>query len=152
MSDPAVVSCLHIPSQPIGLLLPSIYVAEVVAVSSAEITSGGESCLARLMWRHQSIPILSIGLIVNQKPEVIAETGRFVILYPLADDAADAFFAIYVDSDPKTHLVDEDLAQRNVNMDQHGSIMARMFVEIENETVAIPDLKQLQQSVLAAKQ
>ena len=149
MADQTVVSCLMIPSQPVALLLPSVYVAEVVMVANAELSDGDDTTLARLEWHGMNIPVLSVGLLADREAETITEFGRLIVFYPLASAKADAFFAIYTESDPRTHLVDGTVQPQEHNMEQPGSDLAMMFIDIDDKTVAIPDLSQIQKSISA---
>jgi chemosensory pili system protein ChpC len=137
---PPVQSVL-IPTEVLGLLVPSTSVAEVTGITVlTPISPAHESVMGVFEWRGVRVPVISFEILCGQSVPRPRQRSKIAIFYPLAGRPRLDFFAILASADPQSRLVSRDQIEEGAVDAPDTPYIARAF-SLRDQPVAIPDLK-----------
>lgn len=141
---PEVLACVLIPVVEGMLLLPNVSIAEIVDFAEPEPSEDAPSWLfGHIVWRGIRLPVISYDRANGGQEPPENPRKRIVVLNTIGKDHdKQPFLALVIQDIPRQAKLNEaDLAPR----DEQAGPADLMMVELEGETVRIPNLEYLEQ-------
>lgn len=148
--DSQILSCVMIPLKGRQLLLPNVSIAEVVDHIDTIADDDAPQWLAgQLQWRGQQLPVISYeGANGGERVLRGASRGGIVILNTIGPDHRRLpFLALLTQGIPSQARLEPDQVQAS---DGDGGPADLMVVNVEGETVYIPNLEYLESLAVQA--
>lgn len=142
---PEILACVLIPVVEGMLLLPNVSIAEIVDFAEPEPAEDAPSwLLGHIVWRGIRLPVISYDNANGGQASQGNSRKRIVVLNTIGKDHdKQPFLALVIQDIPRQAKLNEaDLAPRD---EQTGGPADLMMVELEGETVRIPNLEYLEQ-------
>lgn len=133
------LSCVLIPLQESGLLLPNVSVAEILPWRRVKVINDAPAwCLGLLGWRGESIPVVRFEVINGGEPPQ-RKAGRCIIVMNRARLANGLpFYAIAAEGLPRMlQLTEDDISNDPGKLGPAESVVVR----VGTETAVIPNLE-----------
>ncbi|MEW6446253.1 MAG: chemotaxis protein CheW [Pseudomonadota bacterium] len=135
----ARVLCVRLPLDGMSLLLPYACVAEIVSLS---LRAEDSALLCEVDWRGIRVPVVSLERACGEPIDVPRGRARLAVLYGLHDRERTPYYALLLNGVPRTDsLAAEDIVER---ADGHGCDLLGMSVEVEGQSLFLPDLQALE--------
>ena len=133
------------------VLLPNATVAEVITYSPPEPVDGAPDwMLGRIRWRGWRLPLLAFAQLTGQGVEQRGLGSKVVVLKTLGGEASLPFFALLTNGFPRLVSVSRDALVAGDAGEAATVQGVRAYVQLNDETVAIPDIDGIEQAILQA--
>ena len=147
------VYSLMIPTVLGNILLPSSNVAEIVPFSNVERLADTANApswfIGHLLWRGQSIPLISIDVIRGESDPQANKRSRVAVAHTLKLNRELPYIAIVVQGIPRlSHVRPDNIKYVET---EFLSEAEKMQVTVENLKASIPDLDRLEDMILTAR-
>lgn len=130
------------------LLLPNATISEVLSYADPEpVENAPDWLLGRIRWRGWRLPLLAFAQFTGQGVEQRGLGSKVVVLKSLGGEAALPFFALLTKGFPRLVSVSRDALVAGEAATVQG---VRAYVQLNDETVAIPDIDGIEQAILQA--
>jgi len=140
---PEEIPCLMLQMAGRTLLVPTVSIAEMVSYSAPQpIEQAPDWLLGMVEWRNIQVPVLSFEVLNGEANPGTAIRSRLAVFNNtgVSDDLP--FIALPTQAIPKLlRLSSQDI----VESDENNQPFDRMRVEVEDETLVIPDISSLEQ-------
>ncbi|WP_157729791.1 chemotaxis protein CheW [Bacterioplanes sanyensis] len=145
---PSRLNCLLLPLKDRNMLLPNVTVAEIVPFSHLLTTNSTvDWVLGRVDWRGVTVPVLCYEMLNKQGAPAPNPDARFAIINGVGAHPQMPFFALLIQGIPRiVHVHEKDL--QSVEAMNMGPFDAQA-VSVDNETAMIPDLDNVESTLLS---
>lgn len=141
--SPEEIPCLMLPLAGRTLLVPTVSIAEMVSYSAPQaIEQAPDWLLGMVEWRNLQVPVLSFEVLNGEAYPGTAIRSRLAVFNNtgVSDDLP--FIALPTQAIPKLiRVTGQDISE----VDENNQPFDRMRVEVEDETLVIPDISSLEQ-------
>lgn len=133
------------------LLLPNATISEVLSYADPEpVENAPDWLLGRIRWRGWRLPLLAFAQFTGQGVEQRGLGSKVVVLKSLGGEAALPFFALLTNGFPRLVSVSRDALVAGEAGEVATVQGVRAYVQLNDETVAIPDIDGIEQAILQA--
>jgi len=133
------------------LLLPNATISEVLSYAEPEpVANAPDWLLGRIRWRGWRLPLLAFAQLTGQGVEQRSLGSKVVVLKSLGGEASLPFFALLTKGFPRLVSVSRDALLADGADEVEPVQGVRAFVQLNDETVAIPDIDGIEQAILQA--
>ena len=133
------------------LLLPNATISEVLSYADPEpVENAPDWLLGRIRWRGWRLPLLAFAQFTGQGVEQRGLGSKVVVLKSLGGEAALPFFALLTKGFPRLVSVSRDALVAGDAGEAATVQGVRAYVQLNDETVAIPDIDGIEQAILQA--
>ena len=130
------------------LLLPNATISEVLSYAEPEpMADAPDWLLGQIRWRGWRLPLVAFAQLTGQGIEHGGLGSKVVVLKSLGGEAALPFFALLTKGFPRLVSVSRDALVAGEAATVQG---VRAYVQLNDETVAIPDIDGIEQAILQA--
>jgi len=143
------INCLLLPIGRLGLLLPSVCVAEVLPWRQIrEVADSPDWLMGTLAWRGDAIPVVRFETIngaantANSQNECVAVMNRCRSVH------SDAFYAIATDGLPRmVQVSEEDIVAEQT----HLGVAESAAIKLGTEQVRVPNLRYIEDQLASVR-
>ncbi len=133
------------------LLLPNATISEVLSYAEPEpVADAPDWLLGRIRWRGWRLPLLAFAQLTGQGVEQRGLGSKVVVLKSLGGEASLPFFALLTKGFPRLVSVSRDALVAGDAGEAEPARGVRAYVQLNDETVAIPDIDGIEQAILQA--
>lgn len=133
------------------LLLPNATISEVLSYAEPEpVADAPDWLLGRIRWRGWRLPLLAFAQLTGQGVEQRGLGSKVVVLKSLGGEASLPFFALLTKGFPRLVSVSRDALAAGDAGGPDPVQGVRAYVQLNDETVAIPDIDGIEQAILQA--
>lgn len=133
------------------LLLPNATISEVLSYAEPEpVANAPVWLLGRIRWRGWRLPLLAFAQLTGQGVEQRSLGSKVVVLKSLGGEASLPFFALLTKGFPRLVSVSRDALLADGTGEVEPVQGVRAYVQLNDETVAIPDIDGIEQAILRA--
>lgn len=135
------------------LLLPNATISEVLSYAEPEpVDNAPDWLLGRIRWRGWRLPLLAFAQLTGQGVEQRSLGSKVVVLKTLGGEASLPFFALMIKGFPRLVSVSRDALVAGGEGEAGGEPVqgVRAYVQLNDETVVIPDIDGIEQAILQA--
>lgn len=133
------------------LLLPNATISEVLSYADPEPVDNAPGwLLGRIRWRGWRLPLLAFAQLTGQGVEQRGLGSKVVVLKSLGGEASLPFFALLTKGFPRLVSVSRDALFAGDADGVEPAPGVRAYVQLNDETVVIPDIDGIEQAILQA--
>ncbi|MGE0080483.1 MAG: chemotaxis protein CheW [Thiohalomonadaceae bacterium] len=143
----AAIRCLIVPLDGCSLMIPNVLVSEVAPFQVPAPMNAPEWVLGRIQWRGLIVPLVSVERLLGLPGGRPERMSRAIVLNTLNGDARMPFIAVLSRGIPRMQSVVMGMLPATAEGDADG-VLCRF--ELNGETMMIPDLDRIEQSLLRA--
>ncbi|MBI3900376.1 MAG: chemotaxis protein CheW [Gammaproteobacteria bacterium] len=141
------IHSLEIPLKGISLLLPSAAVAEVTNPAALSPVPGGPPWLLGVFgWRLQTVPIVSLEVLMGQTVASHVEGAKIVVFYPLRGAKDMEFFGLLSAGEPRPQSITAESIESLDNDALLDSPFIASGLKLKERTLLIPDFDALRKA------
>ncbi len=143
------INCIVLPIGRLGLLVPSLCVAEVLPWRRIrEVSNSPDWLLGVLTWRGDSIPVVRFERLNGSTEEPLGEGECVAVMNRCRSAHGQAFYAIATDGLPRMVQVGEE----DVHPEQtHLGVAEAAAVKVGTEQLRIPNLGYLEDQLMTLR-
>ena len=144
IADISTLRCLFLPLREYNLIIPYSSVDEILPFAVVENDDAEGFIVGKLLWRRDTIPLVSFEVLNNQEKPEIRRRTRAAVMHVNTENTATAIqnFAIILSGMPKMLVIsDADLLEVD---EEHLPNCTSREVEVNGEKAYIPDFDALE--------
>ena len=141
---PEEIPCLMLPLAGRTLLVPTVSIAEMVSYSAPQaVDQAPDWLLGMVEWRNLQVPVLSFEVLNGEANPGTAQRSRLAVFNNTGVSDELPFIALPTQAIPKLIRV----SGQDISVSDEGNQpFDRMRVDVEDETLVIPDISSLEQA------
>ena len=145
------IRAVLVQTETLRLLLPNATISEVLSYADPEpVDNAPDWLLGRIRWRGWRLPLLAFAQLTGQGVEQRGLGSKVVVLKSLGGEASLPFFALLTKGFPRLVSVSRDALAAGDAGESDPVQGVRAYVQLNDETVAIPDIDGIEQAILQA--
>ena len=145
------IRAVLVQTETLRLLLPNATISEVLSYADPEpVDNAPDWLLGRIRWRGWRLPLLAFAQLTGQGVEQRGLGSKVVVLKSLGGEASLPFFALLTKGFPRLVSVSRDALVAGGEHEVELVQGVRAYVQLNDETVAIPDIDGIEQAILQA--
>jgi len=143
---PEEIPCLMLPLAGRTLLVPTVSIAEMVSYSAPQaVDQAPDWLLGMVEWRNLQVPVLSFEVLNGEANPGTAQRSRLAVFNNTGVSDELPFIALPTQAIPKLIRV----SGQDISVSDEGNQpFDRMRVDVEDETLTIPDISSLERAYM----